>query len=252
VMANKNRLLVFRPGVTCRPDQASSFLQDALTIIDALQSSGTEIDVDSIQQPRSVLAEAGQMGGLLGSLVKRRVQSQAIGNDAITRFLQQPVPRQIPRPLRNQVKGDPFLVFMGLGFGFGGLVGSIIALSVDADLGEKLGFFALAGACFLVGGLILFLVKFFERRRMKLLTHGTLRDAIVFSVTPTAFVNGNQRVFEAKFRITDEAEQECSARIQGLTVNAAKVLAETGEPTRVLQDSKNPNRFLLIDCHAIE
>ncbi|MGI9516204.1 MAG: hypothetical protein ACR2NP_04095, partial [Pirellulaceae bacterium] len=68
VIASKNRLLVFRPGVTCRPDQAGVFLQEALAIVDALQSSGTEIDVDSIQQPRSALAESEQMGGLLGAM----------------------------------------------------------------------------------------------------------------------------------------------------------------------------------------
>ncbi len=254
VMAKQNRLLVFRPGVTCRPDETGAFLRDALSIVVALQSSGAEISVDTNPRPltkTTARAEADQMGGLVGACLHRRLRKEAIEADEITVFLDQPVPRRIPRALHNQLKGDPFLVFFGSFFGAGGLIGLVTALAAPIDPGDRLLMGLLAGVFLLVGGTILFLVKFFERRRMQLLKRGRVATAILTGLSQTPFVNGNERVFEVKFRLLDDPDSQVRrTRIQGYPVNIARKRVKSGQPTVVLQDQDEPSRFLLIDCHA--
>jgi hypothetical protein len=88
---------------------------------------------------------------------------------------------------------------------------------------------------------------------MRILTHGLVREGVIVSFTETAFVNGNQRDFQAKVRLTgDSAGKLKTTRIQGIPVNAARNLHESRAVTRILQDPNNDSWILPIDCMAIQ
>ena len=154
--------------------------------------------------------------------------------------------------LKNQNRADPFLILFGSGFSGIGSIIVLVGLLAQQDMQSRL-IFALVGLlAMLIGGSILFFVTRFANRRFRILRQGRVREGIIEQFNETVFVNGNQRVFQAKIRLSGDTNgQLITTRVQGIPVGAARSLHESGKTTRVLQDPDDESRIMLIDCMAI-
>jgi hypothetical protein len=158
IVARKQNLVMYCINQTQPLDQLDSFLSDCLKVFGLLQSSGSQIPVESINAPvtrDSALSEASRIGGLVGALVQREIRRKVIEIDEVATFLKQPVPRKIPRALKNQNRADPFLiVFPGSFCGMGTIL-FLVGLLADQDLQSRLILMSVASLAILIGGSIL-------------------------------------------------------------------------------------------------
>ncbi|MEM7455384.1 MAG: hypothetical protein AAF456_13620 [Planctomycetota bacterium] len=256
VGAKGGRMVVYRLKESCRINELESFLSECLMIAGELQASGVDIPVEETRRPpetkETALEKAEAMGGIVGAMLSREIEKKAIRDDEISDFLAQPVPRAIPTQLRNQMKADPFLVVFGSLFSGFAIIFALAFLAGAEDRQDMWLAIGISFLIFVVGFSILFLVKFFERRRFRLLTHGDIREAVIESVKASSLVMGNERVFDVRLRLNDGANNRTmNTTVKGLAVSKAKEFSESGEAIRILQDPSEKSRLILIDCHSI-
>ena len=241
--------------IRARSTNSKSFCKTCLNIANLLQSSGIEIpeEVVNKKMTRKKALVSFQNSGLIGKFLQREIRRTVIEPQEVAAFLALPVPRTVPRQLVNQVKGDWFLYLFG---GILVLIGFIVMLV--GQLGQpsetaKIGLLTGAAIAFLSGGTTVYLVKRFEQGRMRLLTHGRVREAKIESVTESPYTSGNRRVYHARVRMIDEQDQPpITVSILGVPVQAAVDVAESGKSTRVLQDIHNKQKIMLVECHALQ
>lgn len=243
-----SRLILYRPRFVCPANELEPFVRDAVSVFRRVRDSADAMREWLAEQPQpgvdQMRAELDKLTGPLGWLVRRQAETFLIAPQEIRDFVNQPVPRTLPRQLIRQHSPDPLLVIFGTGFS----TFSVAPVFIGQSRGE-LAMGLLAGTvCLLVGLLALVPAMYFPLRRRKLLRNGLLAEGRIDRVESTMWGNGSQRKHIAYVRYrTDSGWQSATCSLYGGAVNQAEAFVDEERTTTVLVDPASQRHILLPD-----
>jgi hypothetical protein len=262
IVAQSKQLLLYRPGKLCSPAELESFVAMAMDSVDRLQASAVHVKpspAESAKMPKPRTKEEAiqqlAIGGVVGSMIQHQIRTTVVDSNEMDAFLNQATPRQmVPKELKKRFGFEPIVVlfaamamFIGTGLT---MVATLGGAAADLDSTDRLIFGLVGPGILLLGGAILGLCWYFRNRKMRVLRSGEVLQGTVTSVSETVWVLGNDRVYHAKFRPSNE-DRLINAYLRGCNIQKAKDFVESEQTTRLLYDSAKPDNSLLIECYSI-
>lgn len=256
VRGNRSRIVVFKKGKTCKPDDQSAFISESFEMLTLFRRGEQCLDeqpqISRSTQVADAVATAQQMGGIAGSILRNALKRISLTSDEIDQFLAQPKPRRpIPTGLRRQYVGDarPLIAF--------GVALLLIAIGLPIVVAFALSgndrYFGIpVGAVFLITGVLtLFLSIRSSRRKHRLVCEGELTTGQVTAVKRTGTEINNQRRYH--LHLTYEAAGKVHKTQTNIYsgIERAKDCMESRQTVRILVDPMDSNRVLCIDTLVI-
>ena len=265
IQSHRGCIVLYRPGRIVEPAEMNGFVTDALAILrlfkksaeSAASAAASTSAAASITASEStpavrsdIKAEALQMPGLMGKLVRDRLVVRA----DVEAFLQQPLPRTIPANIRKQMErvGPTLSVYFGvvllaLGVTTAVLAGQVAVLNGGLVTGPAVMAAAgLAVAC--LGGWIWVGALRARSQTNALLRIGQTGLARIVSLDATGVSINN----EDEYKMSVEFQARGGAvlatcKIRGDAVLRAKKRMTDDKPAVILYDPRDERRFLYAD-----
>lgn len=249
------QLVAFRHNTTIPPEERTEFVRTATEILTLLRQGEQELDERPELSRRASGADivaATQSMGLAGAIIQRQLQKHCVTTEELENFLQADCPRTIPPGLSRQILGDTlFLVFLGIFFAVGGLVGIFIFLAFAPDDARLIGSLGL-GMMMVIGMAVTFFTVRHRRRKLRTLRYGEPGQGILKSVrsTGTTVNNQVQNVVSVEYERSGRA-QIATCNVYGIAATTARNKLDEKEPVRVLVDPEDPGHAIIPDLITV-
>ena len=241
---DEDRMLVYRNGHVFPDDELSGFVDDSREVFQAVHRRALELPELAAEAEAEAIAAIRDLRGPIGEMLRSRFVPQ----EEIDAFLEQPMPRRIPKAVARQRVGLGSLVFYVIGVAFMGIGGFLTATLATTPNVPKWGI-VLCGLLPLLGAGVVLLTFLYRRTQKRLLRHGPCCDALVVSVNATSVFVNTQRRYKVTLCIDDEGgSRDVTINAYEPAVKRAFRLMSTRESTRVLVDPRKPDRLFWVDA----
>lgn len=256
VRGKRRRLVIYHRDRVMKESELNEFTREGLQLLTLLQQAEEELDqhpeLRREVRPEDVAQAADNMGGIAGMLLGNALRKLAVSRRELETFVQSAPPRDIPRGMKRQVLGDNLpLVFIGILFFIGGIVGGTLFLVLGQGAAKGIGIPFLV--IFPVAGFLMtFLTIRHRRRKSRTLRSGSVVTGKVVDVKKTGVRVNNQMRFHV------HVEYDVNGRLYkskfnayGSSVDQARALRDGQQPARMLIDPADPNHAVCVDTLII-